>query len=240
MNYAVIFAGGTGKRMNNGALPKQFIELNGKPILIHTLEHFENHPDIDGIVLVCLESYIQKAKRLLVKHHVTKVLDIVPGGETGQESIRHGLFRLKELAPGDAVVLIHDGVRPLIDEETITNAIECTREHGNAITTSPAIETLISKDEQGDIEYIIDRSKCEMARAPQCFLLKDIVAAHQRAMDENRNDFIDSASLMNHCGAKLHTIVGPSENIKITTPIDFYLFKAIKEAQTAADLYGRG
>lgn len=238
VNYAVIFAGGIGKRMNNKALPKQFIELNGKPILIYTLENFENHPGIDGIVLVCLEAYIQKTKRLLDKYHITKVLEIVPGGKTGQESIRNGLFCLEKSVNPESIVLIHDGVRPLIYEETISDAITCTIQYGNAITTSPAIETLITKDENGEIRDIIPRSKVEMARAPQCFILKDIVKAHYRAMDENKNDFIDSASLMNHYGNELHTIIGPSENIKITTPMDFYLFKAIKEAQTASYLYG--
>lgn len=120
MNYALIFAGGTGKRMNNGTLPKQFMELDGKPILIYTLENFEKHPAIKGIILVCLESYIPLAKQLINRFHITKIMDVIPGGSTGQESIRNGLFKLNELVSDDAVVLVHDGVRPLDDEFDIS------------------------------------------------------------------------------------------------------------------------
>ena len=221
--------------MNNGTLPKQFMELDGKPILIYTLENFEKHPAIKGIILVCLESYIPLAKQLINKFHITKIMDVISGGSTGQESIRNGLFKLNELVSDDAVVLVHDGVRPLINEQIIFKAIECVNKKGNAITTSPAIETIIHKDQDGDIEQIIERARCELARAPQCFKLRDLIWAHKQAIADGNMEFIDSACLMTHYGFKLHTVVGPSENIKITTPVDFYLFKAFKEAQAAGE-----
>lgn len=128
MNIAVIFAGGTGQRMHTKSRPKQFLELNGKPIIIYTIELFDNHPDIDGIVVVCLESWIPFLKKMLRKFEINKVVEIVSGGETGQESIYKGLCAAEKFSKSknsiDDIVLIHDGVRPLITEETITENIK--------------------------------------------------------------------------------------------------------------------
>ena len=145
MNIAIIFAGGTGQRMNTASKPKQFLELHGKPIIIYTLEHFQNHHQIDGIVLVCLESWINYCKELLDKFHITKVISIVSGGNSGQESIFNGLKAANDLFPESSIVLIHDGVRPLINEMIISDDIACVCENGSAITVSPAIETIVMK-----------------------------------------------------------------------------------------------
>lgn len=238
MNIAVIFAGGTGQRMNTRTKPKQFLKLHGKPILIYVLELFQSHGQIDGIVLVSVEKWQSYCWELVNQYSLTKVAAIVPGGNSGQNSIFHGLSKARELYPGDSVVLIHDGVRPLINAETISNAISCVEEHGSAITVSPAIETVTIKGEGGKIGHIIDRSHCQMARAPQCFYLDDILIAHQRAQAEKLQDFIDSASLMSYYGYSLYTIEGPMENIKITTPVDFYIFRAIEEAQENSQIFG--
>ena len=238
MNIALIFAGGTGQRMNTASKPKQFLELHGKPIIIYTLEHFQHHPKIDGIVVVCLEDWIPYCKELLEKFHISKALDVVPGGINGQESIYNGLVAAHNRYPADAVVLIHDGVRPLINEQIITNDILCVNEHGSAITVSPAIETIVLKQKNGHVGNIFDRSECEMAKAPQCFYLGDIFANHERAKAEGKLDFIDSASLMQHYGCELSTVVGPPENIKITTPADFYIFRAIIDARENMQILG--
>ena len=238
MNIAVIFAGGTGQRMNTKTLPKQFLELHGKPILIYTLEHFEKHRQVDGIVLVCVQDWLDYCRELLQKYHIKKVKAIVPGGQSGQESIRNGLNKAAELFPQDSVVLIHDGVRPLIDEETISKDIASVQQHGSAITVSPAIETIALRSDTGEVGEIIERSRCQMAKAPQCFYLKDILEAHQKAQADNRNDFIDSASLMRHYGHSLFTVEGPTENIKITTPSDFYLFRALLDARENSQIFG--
>ena len=125
MNIAVIFAGGVGRRMNTKSRPKQFLEYNGKPIIIYTLELFDNHPMIDGIVVSCVESWIPFLQKMLKKFEINKVMKIVPGGETGQDSIYNGLVAAKEFSKTENdVVLIHDGVRPLITEQTITDNIE--------------------------------------------------------------------------------------------------------------------
>ena len=142
MNIALIFAGGTGQRMNAGAVPEQFLKLHGKPIIIYTIEQFENHTQIDEIVVVCLEKWIPYLKKLLENFCIRKVNVIVPGGKTGQESIYNGIKVIFEKFPSDSIVLVHDGVRPLIDEATITANIDSVKKYGNAITVTPAIETL--------------------------------------------------------------------------------------------------
>ena len=237
MNYALIFAGGTGQRMNTKNKPKQFLELNSKPIIIHTIEHFENHPMIDGIVVVCLKDWIPYMNTLLQKFCIKKVISVVEGGDTGQHSIRNGLTALyeNESVPKDSIVLIHDGVRPLINDSIITDNIECVKKNGNSVTVTPAIETIISVNDNNEINEVMDRSVCRMARAPQCFILQDIIENHRKA-DEEGFSAIDSAMLMSHYGATLHVVEGPPENIKITTPSDFYFFRAITEARENAQI----
>ena len=237
MNIAVIFAGGTGKRMNTRSKPKQFLELYGKPILVYTLEQFQNHEEIDGIVLVVLAPWIPYCQELVEKYKLSKVKDIVAGGESALSSQRNGLTRVAELYPADSIVLIHDGVRPLVDEETISKNIESVRKNQTAITVTPAIETITLKTSSGEIGEIIERSKVEMARAPQSFVLKDILSAHKKAESEGL-DFIDSASLMQHYGFRLYSVEGSPENIKITTPNDYYIFRALVDAKENSQIFG--
>lgn len=235
-NVAVIFAGGSGKRMNTKGRPKQFLELHGKPILIYTLELFDNHPLIDGIVVVCLKDWIDYLKKMLRKFEINKVVEIVEGGETGQESIYNGLVAAGKHFDNDSVVLIHDGVRPLIIEQTITDNINCVRENGNCITCIPATETFVVN--VGDSLMIPDRSKSLLARAPQSFILGEILANHNRARREKRDDFIDSCSLMTYYGDKMHIVIGPTENIKITTPTDYFVFRAMVEVHENQQIFG--
>ena len=238
-NIAVIFAGGTGQRMNSRTKPKQFLELHGKPILVYTLEVFQRCEIIDRIVLVMLKEWIPYSQELIAKYHLTKVAAVVAGGGTGQESIFNGISKAKEIASSEACVLIHDGVRPIIDEDTIERCVESVETYGNAITVIPAIETIAIKGDDGDtIGKILPRSECLMARAPQCFRLNDIYNCHLNARKEQLADFIDSASLMQHYGYTLHAVVGHPENIKITTPSDFYIFRAILDAQENSQIFG--
>lgn len=240
MNIAVIFAGGTGKRMNTRSIPKQFLEMHGKPVLIYTLEQFNQHSEINQIILVCLESWIDYAKKMIQKFGIYKIAAVVPGGSSGQKSIFNGLIAAHQLVSDDEknIVLIHDGVRPMIDQETISKCLDCVRKNGNAITTTPAIETIFVNGEAGRVGEIFNRSQCAMARAPQCFYLQDIYTAHLKAQAEHRCDFIDSAMLMQHYGATLYMVDGPVENIKITTPTDFYLFRALLDAKENLQIVG--
>lgn len=239
MNIAMVFAGGVGQRMNTKTMPKQFLELHQKPIIIYTLEQFDNHPEIDGIVISCLESWIPYLEKLVKKFSITKVKAIVPGGDTGQDSIYNGINKVSELFPEDSIVLIHDAVRPIINEELITNNIATVKKYGNAITVAPAIETITIKEADSiEVGEIVNRSRCQLAKAPQSFVLKDIIDAHRKAIAENRHDFIDSACIMRNYGHKLYTVEGSAENIKITTPVDFYTFRAIIDAKENSQIFG--
>ncbi len=237
MNIAVVFAGGTGQRMNSKSKPKQFLMLHGRPIIIYTLERFEQHPDVDAIVVVCLSDWIDELKRYINKYGLTKIASIVPGGDSGQASIRNGVYEAARLFPSDSVVLVHDGVRPLVDSRTISDCIDCVAEHGSAVTVVPAIETIVQSTD-GVIDNIIDRKRCQLARAPQCFRLGELRAAHERALDEGLTEFIDSASLMAHYGHKLYEVEGSPANIKITTPSDYYIMRAIMDEQEDSQFFG--
>lgn len=239
MNIAVIFAGGAGSRMNSRERPKQFLELYHKPIIIHTLEHFEAHPEIDVIVIACIEEWIGYLQALIETYHLQKVREIVSGGETGQLSIYNGLVAAERIGGKDAIVLVHDGVRPLITERLISENIRNVREHGSAITTGAVTETLLEIDEaSANIRRVPKRKDSRVAKAPQSFYLKDIITAHRHAMEEGHRDFIDSCTMMAYYGYPLHLVDGPNRNIKLTTQEDFYLMRAMLEAEENEQLYG--
>ena len=237
-NIAVIFAGGVGSRMHTKGRPKQFLELNGKPIIIYTLELFDNHPQIDAIVVACIEPWIPFLQKMIRKFEINKVVRIVGGGKTGQDSIYNGLCAAKEYAGmSPANVLIHDGVRPLITEDTITSNIDTVNEYGSCITCIPATETFVVSRADGTMS-IPERKDSLIARAPQSFKLSDILSAHHKALEEGRHDFIDSCTMMSHYGFKLHTVIGPMENIKITTPTDFFVCRAMVEVHENQQRFG--
>lgn len=240
MNIAVIFAGGVGSRMHTKQRPKQFLEMNNKPIIIHTLEHFENHSLIDAIIVVCVEGWIEYLKSLLYKYRIEKVKYIVKGGNTGQLSIYNGLKAAKQISTGEKdIVLIHDGVRPLINEKLITDNINSVNQYGSAITTAIVKETiLVINSETSTIDYVPCRKNSRVARAPQSFFLKDILSVHEKTLSCGITNCIDSCTMMRENGFQLHLVDGPDENIKITTPEDFYTMRAILEAKENAQIYG--
>ena len=240
MNIGVIFAGGVGSRMHSKDRPKQFLEMYNKPIIVHTLEYFENHPMIDAIVVVCIKDWIPYLEKLLYKFRIDKVKKIVPGGETGQLSIYNGLRAAKEIAGEEkSIVLIHDGVRPLISEKLITNNIETVMKHGTAITTAKVKETILVVNEgKSSIDYVPSRNNSRVAKAPQSFWLDDILKAHEKSLEEGETNCIDSCTMMQKYGYDLYLIDGPSQNIKITTPEDFYTMRAILEAKENEQIYG--
>lgn len=239
MNIAVIFAGGTGSRMRSVDKPKQFLEIYNKPIIIYTLEHFQNCCEIDAIVVVCIKEWIDHLTRLVKKYQLDKVLRIVPGGKTGQLSIYNGLLAAKELSGEENdIVLIHDGVRPLINSTLISDNIKCVKENGSAITAGIVKETIVVIDENMKINHVPSREKSRVAKAPQSFWLKDVLNAEQEAISNGRCDYIDTCTLMQSAGYQMTMIDGPYENIKITTPDDYYTMRAILEAKENAQIYG--
>ncbi len=229
---ALIFAGGIGARMES-EMPKQFLEWNGKAILIHTLEVFEYHENIDGIVVVCKEEWIAYAQELVSKAKFNKVLSIISGGKTALDSQYNGLIEIERLYGNgeEIIVLIHDGVRPLVDSKTIQRNIDSAVKNGSTITVTKAIETVIQVDGQSNVVNILDREYCRMAKAPQTFRFQDILQIHRKAIVDKKHDFIDSASMMQAYGYQLYTVDGEPENIKITTPSDYYMFLGISKSR---------
>lgn len=239
MNIGVIFAGGVGSRMHSKDVPKQFLEIHNKPIIIHTLEYFERNDEIDAVVISCVGDWIPHLEKLLYQYRIEKVKRVVRGGATGQLSIYNGLTTAKEVAAGrKAIVLIHDGVRPLINEQLLSDNIESVKRYGSAITSAVVKETIVVIDEDGMVEQVPSRAKSRVAKAPQSFWLDDILAVHEKALSEGNDNSIDSCTLMQSYGYKLHMVDGPYENIKITTPDDFYTMRAILDARENEQIYG--
>ena len=239
MNIAVIFAGGVGSRMRSKELPKQFLIIHGEPVIVRTVRHFQDHPDVDSIVVACVPDWVDYCQKLRADSGMSKVARVVPGGSTGQESIYHGLCAAESIAGDEpSIVLIHDGVRPLINQDVITANIRSVKQNGSAITCVKAKETVLEVDDTSHVSSIPSRSMLRLARAPQSFWLKDIIAAHRGAIDVGRNDYIDSASMMMEQGFELTPIDGPEENIKVTTPDDVFAMRAVLDSRENHQIYG--
>ena len=228
LNVAVIFAGGIGSRMNATAMPKQFLEVHGRPIIIHTLEHFEEHPDVDAIAIAILPKYREHLARLLKRYEITKVRWVVDGGGTGQQSRHRALQAVAETCPPDSIVLIHDGVRPLITDQLISDNIDSVLRHGSGITCTKFNETVVSSQTER-IEDVVPRQHIYAAQAPQSFRLGEILDLYDQAVADGENDSIDSCTLMHRYGHEIFRVDGPRSNIKITTAEDFYVCRAFFE-----------
>jgi 2-C-methyl-D-erythritol 4-phosphate cytidylyltransferase len=237
MTTALIFAGGTGQRMNTRSKPKQFLELHGKPIIIYTLEHFENHPEIDNIVVVCLESWLKELKRFISLYGFEKVSQIIPGGEGGDISIFNGLQALNVVCKDDDIVLIHDGVRPLINAELISQNIKTAKEKGTSITVEAARESVVKLNGNSCIESVPPRDKMYSAKAPQSFKYGLIWSLYKKARQENIRT-IDSAHLCSIYNVEMHTVKSTPNNIKITAPQDYYIFRSLYKVMEYEQLIG--
>jgi 2-C-methyl-D-erythritol 4-phosphate cytidylyltransferase len=228
VNVAVVFAGGVGSRMGTRALPKQFLEVHGKPIIIHTLEHFENHPDIDGIAVAILAKYRDHLSKLLNRFEITKVRWVVDGGDTGQSSRHAALRAVAADCAGDSVVLIHDGVRPLITSTLISQNIDSVQRHGSGITCTKFNETVVWSETQ-ELDRVIPREFIYAAQAPQSFRLAEILGLYDQAVADGIEDSIDSCTLMHHYHRPVFRVDGPRSNMKITTAEDFYICRTLFE-----------
>lgn len=227
MNIALIIAGGNGKRMQQ-EIPKQFLNVNDKPIIVYTMEAFQRHPDIDEIGVVCIEGWHEILKAYGRQYKISKLKWIVAGGENGQDSIRNGVFEAERRYEADDILLIHDAIRPLVSSEIISDCIIQSRVHGSAIVTVPCNTAVLRKDETLESSHeVVYRNELAMTQTPQAFPIRQIADAHREAVERGITNSVASCTMMIELGKKVHFSIGSETNIKITTQDDLKIFKAI-------------
>ena len=228
MNVAIVFAGGVGTRMASET-PKQFLALNGKPVLAHTLGLFEAHARIDKIVLVVAPTYFADCRALAAKYGITKLCKLAACGASAQDSIYNGLKAAAEEFPPETTVLLHDGVRPYLEPQVIDANIDAVEESGNAVTYTPCYETIVLSKDGEKISALPYRRESYTAQAPQSFRLGDILAAHEkiRARPDGYADMVDQATICWTLGIPIRLVRGNRGNVKITTPEDIVMLSAL-------------
>lgn len=242
-NIAIIFAGGTGQRLNNSenAIPKQFLKINDKPIIVHTLELFEKHPDINKIYIAIHPDYIEYMQDLVKHYYITKTCGIVEGGVTGQDSVYKALKLAQKENEENSIVLIHDGVRPNITEGVITKNIECAKKNGNAITCTSCQETILVSENHTNPQHVPFRKDTFAAQAPQTFNLGEIIEAHEivRKNNPQYNNIVDSCTLFKTLNKPTFMVEGNRGNIKITNLVDLYILRALIRYNEDLEAYGK-
>ena len=228
MNTAIILAGGTGQRMHQ-EIPKQFINVNDKPLIIYTLEAFQKHPQIDSILVVCIDGWHDILKAYARQNHISKLKWVISGGSTGQESIRNGVFALENECKEDDIVVIHDGIRPLVDENVLSDVIVKCGIYGNAVTSLPYNEQIFVKKDEETTEQYIPRETLRRVSTPQAYKYGTLLRSYKRAFEEKIGIYGSSYTntMMTDLGETLHFAASSDKNIKITTQDDLELFKAL-------------
>lgn len=234
MNIAIIIAGGSGHRMGQD-IPKQFINVNDKPIIIYTLESFQKHPQIDAIEVVCIDGWQGVLKAYAKQFNITKLKWIVTGGKTGQESIRNGVYNLENEAKDDDTIIIHDGIRPLVDDTVLSDVIVKCGKYGNAVTSMPYNEQIFVIDpenEETTTQYI-PRETLRRVSTPQAYKFKKLDEKYHEAFERKIGIFGSSYTntMMVKLGERLFFAAGSDKNIKLTTPDDLELFKSYMQIE---------
>lgn len=230
MNIALIIAGGRGERMNQD-IPKQFLSINDKPVIVYTMEAFENHPDIDEIAVVCIDGWEQALRAYAKQFGITKLSKIIPGGDCGQASIRNGVYELMKDHDTNDIVLVHDAIRPLVSKEIISDCIDVTKEFGNAIAVIPCAEAMLTTDDEKVSTGAYRRDGLKRTQTPQGFRLGDLCDLHKRALEKGITGSIASCTLMIEMGQQVHFSLGSEKNVKLTTLEDIDIFKALLSAR---------
>lgn len=229
MNIAVIIAGGVGSRMAQD-IPKQFLNVNDKPVLIYTLEGFQRHPMIDAIELVCIEGWEEIAKAYAKQFNIDKLKWVVKGGNSAQESIRNGVYNLEGIANEDDVIIIHDGIRPMIDSFVLSDVIKICNEKGNAVTSLPYNEQIfkIDPDDPSSTTEYIPRETLRRVSTPQAYKFGLLDSSYHKAFEEEIGIYGSSYTntMMVELGERLYFAAGSDKNIKLTTKDDLETFKA--------------
>ena len=228
MNIAIIIAGGVGNRMGQ-SIPKQFINVSDKPILMYTLEGFEKHPMVDAIEVVCIEGWENVVWSYAKQYNITKLKWIVKGGASGQESIRNGVFNLEDKCSKDDVIIIHDGIRPLVDAEVLTDVINKAGIYGNAVTSLPYNEQIfvVSKDDEKTTTQFIPRETLRRVSTPQAYQFELLDSKYHEAFEKGIGIYGShyTNTMMVELGVRLYFAAGSDKNIKLTTPDDLEMFK---------------
>lgn len=233
MKIAILTASGVGSRTKQD-IPKQFIHVENKPIIIYTLEKFQNHPDIDEICVVILKGWEEMLKAYAEQFGITKLKYIVNGGESGQESIYNGLNAIKTPYPDEEVtVLIHDGNRPLVSNEIIDDALKTYEKYGNAVAAIPVVEVVFVVDETQDIcsTESLNRDLLKRTQTPHVYNLNSILSLHNKALENGITDVAASCQLMQLFGLKSYFSLGSEKNLKITTLDDLEIFKSLLNSE---------
>lgn len=227
MNLAIVIAGGSGTRMGLD-IPKQFVNIYDKPVIIYTLEGFERHPMIDEIEVVCIDGWHDVLKAYARQFGITKLKRVVSGGKTGQESIRNGVFALEGYLSDDDTVIIHDGIRPLVDKEVLTDVIVTCRKYGNAVTSMPYNEQIFVVDDELSTVKYIPRETIRRVATPQAYKFGKLDKAYHEAFEKKIGIYGSSYTntMMADLGERLYFAAGSDKNIKLTTRDDLELFKA--------------
>lgn len=227
MNIALILAGGTGQRMGQ-SIPKQFLNVNDIPVIVYTLHAFQIHPNIDAIEVVCLDGWHDILRAYAEQFGITKLENIVSGGKNGQDSIRNGLYDIASRhSNDDDIVLVHDGIRPNVSEDIISDNIRVCRQYGNAITVIPCNAAMLRTTDGLQSTDQVPRDNLKETQTPQTFFVKDLVAAHKEALAKGITNSVASCTMYIELGKKLYMSVGSEKNIKLTTPDDIDIFKAL-------------
>ena len=229
-NIALIIAGGSGNRMHQD-IPKQFITVNERPVIVYTLEAFEKHPDIKDIAVVCIEGWEQILWAYAKQFNISKLKYVIPGGENGQESIRNGVMELEKHYATDDYVLIHDAIRPMVSAEIISDNIRVAHEYGNAITVIPCAEAMIQTDNGLVSVGSYPRDRLKRTQTPQAFRIGTICNIHRKAIEKGITNSVASCTLMIEMGEQVYFSSGSEKNIKLTTVDDIDIFKALLAAK---------
>lgn len=232
MNIAMIIAGGSGNRMHQD-IPKQFLSVNEKPVIIYTLEAFQRHPLIDEIVVVCIEGWEQALWAYIRQFNLTKVRAVVRGGDCGQSSIYRGLTEIAGKHEHDDIVLVHDAIRPMVSQEIISDCINKTVIYGSAIACIPCAEVMLVSEDEEQSDRVFNRDHLKRTQTPQGFRVGKLTEIHNRALARGITNSVASCSLMIEMGETVHFSKGSEKNLKLTTVEDIDIFKALLMAKRA-------
>lgn len=241
MNYGIILAGGVGQRMRRTGMPKQFLEVHGKPIIIYTLQKFEYCEDIDEVVVVCHPSWKEYMESMIERYYLKKIKAVITGGKDRQDSVLNGLKYIQSNgAAEDDIVVIHDGVRPLIQEGIISENVRVAKKYGNAMTVRPVIESVvITSNDEASFDDFKKREDTYSLTAPQSFRLSILTQAYKDIESKDTPmPLLDSALVFTYLGNNIHIIKENNNNIKVTTPEDYYILKAMLELEENRYVFG--